>query len=89
MSVGDVVMLLRDGVFQILMLVAPVLGAALIIGLVVAIFQATTSIQEQTLTFAPKFFVILAVIALLGGWMFTSVGEYTVALFNMISDMGR
>ena len=55
----------------------------------VAIFQATTSIQEQTLTFAPKFFVILAVIALLGGWMFTSVGEYTVALFNMISDMGR
>ena len=89
MSVGDVVMLLRDGVFQILMLVAPVLGAALIIGLVVAIFQATTSIQEQTLTFAPKFFVILAVIALLGGWMFTSMREYTVQLFQMISQMGR
>lgn len=89
MSVGDIVMLMRDGVFQILMLVAPVLGAALIIGLVVAIFQATTSIQEQTLTFAPKFFVILAVIALLGGWMFTSIREYTIQLFQMIPLMGR
>ncbi|MBR5581530.1 MAG: flagellar biosynthesis protein FliQ [Treponema sp.] len=89
MSVGNVVALLRDGVFQILILVAPVLGAALIIGLVVAIFQATTSIQEQTLTFAPKFFVILAVIALLGGWMFTSMREYTIQIFQMISVLGR
>ena len=89
MSVGNVVALLRDGVFQILTLVAPVLGAALIIGLVVAIFQATTSIQEQTLTFAPKFFVILVVIALLGGWMFTSMREYTIQIFQMISVLGR
>ena len=89
MSVGDVVALMRDGVFQILTLVAPVLGAALIIGLVVAIFQATTSIQEQTLTFAPKFFVILAVLALLGGWMFTSMREYTIQIFQMISVLGH
>ncbi len=89
MSIGDVVALMRDGVFQILILVAPVLGAALIIGLVVAIFQATTSIQEQTLTFAPKFFVILAVLALLGGWMFTSMREYTIELFRMIAVLGR
>ena len=89
MSVGDVVALMRDGVFQILTLVAPVLSAALIIGLVVAIFQATTSIQEQTLTFAPKFFVILAVLALLGGWMFTSMREYTIQIFQMISVLGR
>lgn len=89
MSIGDVVALMRDGVFQILILVAPILGAALIIGLVVAIFQATTSIQEQTLTFAPKFFVILAVLALLGGWMFTSMREYTIELFRMIAVLGR
>ncbi|MBO7175681.1 MAG: flagellar biosynthesis protein FliQ [Treponema sp.] len=89
MSIGDVVALMRDGVFEILTLVAPVLGAALIIGLVVAIFQATTSIQEQTLTFAPKFFVILAVIALLGGWMFTSLREYTIQIFQMIAAVGR
>ena len=89
MSIGDVVALMRDGVFEILTLVGPVLGAALIIGLVVAIFQATTSIQEQTLTFAPKFFVILAVVALLGGWMFTSLREYTIQIFQMIAAVGR
>ncbi|AEE16566.1 flagellar biosynthesis protein FliQ [Treponema brennaborense] len=89
MSLGDIVTLIRDGIFQILILVAPVLGAALIIGLIVAIFQATTSIQEQTLTFAPKFFVILGVIALLGGWMFTMLRGYTVNLFEMIPQMGR
>ncbi len=89
MGLGDIVTLIRDGIFQILILVAPVLGAALIIGLIVAIFQATTSIQEQTLTFAPKFFVILGVIALLGGWMFTMLRGYTVNLFEMIPQMGR
>ena len=89
MSIGDIVTLLRDGVLQILLLVSPVLVAAMIIGLSIAIFQATTSIQEQTLTFAPKFFVILAVLALLGGWMFTSLRGYTVELFQMISRMGR
>ncbi|HOT63537.1 MAG TPA: flagellar biosynthetic protein FliQ, partial [Treponemataceae bacterium] len=68
MSLGTVVALMRGGIFEILILAAPVLGAALIVGLVVAIFQATTSIQEQTLTFVPKIMAILAILALLGGW---------------------
>lgn len=89
MSIGDIVALIRGGVMEILLLVSPVLLAALVIGLVIAIFQATTSIQEQTLTFAPKFFVILGTIALLGGWMFTSLREYTIDLFQLISMMGR
>ena len=66
MSVGMIVNLMRGAVFQVFVLCAPVLGAALIVGLIVAIFQATTSIQEQTLTFLPKMLVILAVLALLG-----------------------
>lgn len=89
MSLGDIIMFLRGGVWQIFIMVVPVLGAALLIGLIVAIFQATTSIQEQTLTFAPKFFVILLVIALLGGWMFSSMRDYTISLFQLISQMGR
>lgn len=84
MTIGNIVTLLRDGVFEILKLTAPVLGVALIVGLVVAIIQAVTSIQEQTLTFVPKLFSILAVLALLGGWMFMSLREYTVELFEMI-----
>jgi flagellar biosynthetic protein FliQ len=65
------------------------LFAALTVGLVVAILQATTSIQEQTLTFVPKIIAILTVLALLGGWMFNSLGNYTIQLFQMIPDMAR
>ena len=94
LSIGIIGALAGIGIgysFPQLEIAGPVIGLifAMIIGLIIAIFQATTSIQEQTLTFAPKFFVILAVLALLGGWMFTSLRGYTVELFQMISRMGR
>lgn len=87
MSLGMVVSLMRGGILEILILSAPVLLAALVVGLVVAIFQAATSIQEQTLTFVPKILAIFAVLALLGGWMFASLREYTINLFSLIPQM--
>ncbi|MDR2482129.1 MAG: flagellar biosynthesis protein FliQ [Treponema sp.] len=89
MSIGEVTSLLRDGILQVLALAAPLLVSALVVGLVVAIFQATTSIQEQTLTFVPKVITILLVLGFLGGWMFSSLRDYTVQLFRMIPDMAR
>ncbi|MDR2096495.1 MAG: flagellar biosynthesis protein FliQ [Treponema sp.] len=89
MSLGDVTNLLRGGIMQVLFLASPLLISALVVGLIVAILQATTSIQEQTLTFVPKVIVILLVLAFLGGWMFSSLGDYTVRLFQMIPDMAR
>lgn len=89
MSIGQIVSLMRGSVQEIIVLVAPVLGVALVIGLIVAIFQATTSIQEQTLTFLPKLLAILIVLALLGGSMFTSLRDYTITLFNMIPDFAK
>lgn len=89
MSIGEVVSIMRGAVVQIISMIAPVLGLALIVGLVVAILQAVTSIQEQTLTFLPKLLVILLVIALLGGVMFSSLSEYTVNLFNRIPDFAK
>ena len=89
MSLGSVISLMRGGVFEILLLSAPILLSALVVGLVVAIFQATTSIQEQTLTFVPKIMTILGMLALLGGWMFASLRDYTVRLFEMIPLMVR
>ncbi|WP_461247242.1 flagellar biosynthesis protein FliQ [Treponema sp. R6D11] len=89
MSIGEITAILRQGVLQILMIASPLLISALVIGLVVAILQATTSIQEQTLVFVPKVVVILIVLAALGGWMFTSLGEYTRHLFERIPDMAR
>jgi flagellar biosynthesis protein FliQ len=89
MSVGDAVSIMRGGVFEILILAAPVLLVAMVVGLVVSIFQATTSIQEQTLTFVPKIVAIMLVLALLGGWMFSSLQQYTRDLFAMIPQMAR
>ncbi|MDR3248698.1 MAG: flagellar biosynthesis protein FliQ [Treponema sp.] len=89
MSIGDVTTLLRWGILEVLYLALPLLLTALVVGLVVAVLQATTSIQEQTLTFVPKIVAILVVLALLGGWMFSHLGDYTVRLFNMIPDMAR
>jgi flagellar biosynthetic protein FliQ len=89
MSIGEVTMILRGGIQQVLVIAAPLLLAALVVGLVVAILQATTSIQEQTLTFVPKIFAILLVLAFLGGWMFTSLREYTIELFRRIPEMTR
>lgn len=89
MSVGDAVSIMRGGIFEILLLSAPVLLVAMVVGLVISIFQATTSIQEQTLTFVPKIAAIMLVLALLGGWMFSSLAEYTRGLFAMIPEIGR
>lgn len=89
MSIGTVVNVMRSGIFQIFILILPVLSAALIIGLIVAIFQATTSIQEQTLTFLPKLIVILLVLALLSGWMFSELRDYTVKLFEIIPELAK
>ncbi len=89
MSIGQIVNLMRDGIVQILMLIAPPLIVALVVGLIVAIFQAVTSIQEQTLTFLPKLVSILLVLALLSGWMFTDLRSYTISLFQMIPDIAK
>ncbi|MDR3019679.1 MAG: flagellar biosynthesis protein FliQ [Treponema sp.] len=89
MSIGEITALLRQGVLQVLMMAAPMLIPAIIMGLTVAILQATMSIQEQTLTFVPKMFVILLVLAFLGGFMFTSLGQFTTELFGRIPDMAR
>ena len=89
MSIGEVTMILRGGIQMVLIVAAPLLLSALVVGLVVAILQATTSVQEQTLTFVPKIFTILLVLAFLGGWMFTSLREYTIELFRRIPEMTR
>jgi flagellar biosynthetic protein FliQ len=87
MSIGEAVALLRGGVLEVLFLAAPMLFSALVVGLLVAIVQATTSIQEQTLTFVPKVLAILLVLVFLGGWMFSHLRDYTIQLFRMIPSM--
>ena len=87
MSLGQAIAIVRGGVLQTLIMAAPILLVGMAVGLIVAFLQATTSIQEQTLSFVPKIAAILLAIALLGGVLFQSLGEYTRRLFEMIPSM--
>ena len=89
MTLGDMTALLRQGVLQVLTIASPLLLSALLVGLIIAVLQATTSIQEQTLTFVPKIFAILIMLAFLGGWMFSSLRDYTIQLFMRIPEVAR
>ena len=89
MSIGEITAILQGGILQVLTLAGPLLITALVVGLLVAILQATTSIQEQTLTFVPKVFAIFTMLALLGGLGFTRLGDYTIRLFQQIPYMAR
>lgn len=75
---------------EVLMLVAaPMLLAALIIGLVISIFQAATQINEATLSFIPKLVGILLAMALLGPWTLTVLIEYTANIIASIPMLAR
>lgn len=72
-----------------IMVAGPILMISLIVGLIISIFQATTQIQEQTLTFVPKLITIILVMVILGPWMLNKLVLLTTELFSMISTITR
>ncbi|MBP7902547.1 MAG: flagellar biosynthesis protein FliQ [Spirochaetes bacterium] len=86
----DVLMiqLLREALMITLVVSAPLLGIGMIVGLVISIFQTTTSIQEQTLTFVPKIVAIFVAIVFFAGWMISMLTDYTRKIFMLISKLG-
>ena len=87
MDLGFAVMVFRTGIFQLLVISAPALAIGMATGLIISIFQATTSIQEQTLTFVPKIAAILISLLFFGPWMMQMLIQYTVTLINQIPNM--
>ncbi len=87
MSMGMAIALVRQGVLETLILAGPLLLLGMAVGLIVAIFQATTSIQEQTLSFVPKIAAILLGLILFGKFLMDSLVGYTQRLFSMISNI--
>ncbi len=67
----------RDALLTVLLVSAPMLGLGLVVGLAVSIFQATTQIQEQTLSFIPKIIAILFAIIFFGAWMLNILTDFT------------
>ena len=66
----------QEGLYMLLMVAAPVLLTILAVGLLVSIFQAATQIHEATLSFVPKVVAAVAVLAIAGPWMLTTLVEY-------------
>jgi flagellar biosynthetic protein FliQ len=79
--------MLKATMFQALSLAAPVLLTAMIIGLLVSLFQAVTSIHEQTLAFVPKALGIVALLVILLPWMMRSVIEFTTVVIEKMPQM--
>ena len=76
--------ILRSAVTVTLTLMAPILVTAIIVGVLVSILQTVTSIQEQTLTFAPKMIAVGIVLIVGANWMIRTMVEYTVWIFQKI-----
>ena len=89
MSGALVVQLGQEALFVVMLVAAPMLGLGLMVGLMVSVFQATTSIQEQTLAFIPKIIAVFVAILIFGPWMLRIMVEYlTNVLVNLPSYIG-
>ena len=76
MTEGQVLDLIRDSIYTLLMVSLPLLLVSLIIGLAISIFQTVTSIQEQTLTFIPKIVGVFTALMIFGPWMLSVLTDY-------------
>lgn len=84
MSSDFIIQLAGEAVYTVLKASAPMLIIALVVGLVISVFQATTQIQEQTLAFVPKIVAVLLAVLFFGPWILTTLVDFTR---NMLENM--
>jgi flagellar biosynthetic protein FliQ len=84
MNAEAITRILREGLVLVLLLSAGPMAVSMLIGLVVSVLQATTQIQEQTLSFVPKLTGVFLTIAVLGPWILAQTVSFTVVLFETI-----
>lgn len=87
MSEGEIITIAQQAIYTGLLISAPMLGLGLIIGLIVAIFQATTQINEQTLIFIPKILAVAIALLVFGPWIIKTMTEFTTKLYNTINTL--
>ena len=78
----------QNGIWVVLQLAGPIMLSGLLIGLLIALFQALTTIQEMTLTFVPKILVIFAALIFCMPFMMTTLKEFTQQLYTLIATLG-
>lgn len=87
MSENLIIGIVKDALYTALIVAGPILIVSIVIGLIISIFQATTQIQEQTLTFVPKLLGIAAVGLLLGSFMIHKLVQFTERIFELITKI--
>lgn len=87
MNAEFAVELLKAMIYQALTIAAPILLTAMIIGLAVSLFQAVTTIHEQTLTFVPKALGVIGILLLLLPWIVRSLVEFTISIIQKMPQM--
>ena len=78
---------MRKGIFAMLKAGSPMLLGALVVGLVVSLFQAMTQIQEQTISFIPKILTVFGLLILMLPFMFSILSEFTMELFDLMTKL--
>jgi len=76
----SLVFMVRETIMLTLKIILPILGAGVVIGLLISIFQSVTSIQDQTLTFVPKIVVMLGVVVFLTPWIMQRLMDFASSL---------
>lgn len=84
MSIDLAVMLTSKTLWAALLVAGPVLLAALLVGLVVSVFQVVTQIQEMSLSFVPKLLSVVAVMVIAGAWMLRQIVSFATWMYNAI-----
>lgn len=74
---------------MVLLVSAPILGLSLLVGILVSLFQATTQMNEQTLSFVPKIIAVLGAALLFGPWMMNTLVNYSTRLLTSLPDVIR
>jgi flagellar biosynthesis protein FliQ len=77
----------QEALFLVLIASAPPVIMSLVVGFIISVFQATTQIQEQTLTFAPKVIIVFGVLALAGSWIGSQLIRFTFHVFDRFPEM--
>lgn len=89
MSQDAVLEVFHDALMLALLLCGPMLIISIIVGLVISIIQAATQVHEQTITFVPKLVAIALILLVTGPWMMNRMNEFTVKLFDLISQISQ
>lgn len=89
MTPEQVVTLAQNAIVLTALLSAPLLLVGMIVGILIALFQATTQIQEMTLTFVPKIFAVMATLLFFASWMMTKMINYTQDLISSLPMLIR